>query len=75
MFDFLQVLDPVLGEDDKVVFYDGDSPHKRELLTLCKNCPEYYVVSSTGKYLSIHLITDKPVESSFRFRYKQGRHW
>ena len=62
----------MLGDDDKIVFYDGESPHSKHLLTVCNDCEDYTVISSTGKYLSVHLSTDKPGPSAFSFRYKQG---
>ena len=71
----LQVLDDIkLGEDDKIVFYNGDSPHEEELIILCNTCPKNHVISSTGKHLSIHMMIEKPEEAMFRFRYKQGKH-
>ena len=70
----LQVLDDIkLGEDDKIVFYNGDSPHEKELIILCNTCPKHHVISSTGKHLSIHMMIEKPEETMFRFRYKQGK--
>ena len=70
----LQVLDDIkLGENDKIVFYNGDSPHEKELIILCNTCPKHHVISSTGKHLSIHMMIEKPEETMFRFRYKQGK--
>ena len=58
---------------DKIEFYDGESPRDKKLLTVCKTCPDYNVISSTGKYMLIQLSTNQPVESRFVFRYKQGK--
>ena len=63
----------LLGDDDKIHFYDGETPLKPRLLTVCNTCPHYKVITSTGKYMLIHLSTNKPVESRFVFRYKQGK--
>ena len=63
----------LLGDNDKIDFYDGESYMAKKLLTVCKTCPDYKVITSTGKYMLIHLSTDKPVESRFVFRYKQGK--
>lgn len=63
--------------DDKVLFFDGDTPAAPLLATYCHSdeCTNYKTVFSTGHYMSILLRTYGVMRNNvaFKFSYRQGK--